>query len=93
MSASISCARRQAARSLSMTAATPLREPSGCSSTGTPPPPQAMVTVVSHRVRMVPISTMRRGLGEGTTRRQPRPESSFMVKPFSSSSRMACSSV
>jgi hypothetical protein len=44
-----------------------------------PPPPQAMDTVVSHRVLMVPISTMRRGLGEGTTRRQPRPESSFMV--------------
>lgn len=79
MSASISWAKRQAARSLSMTAATPSREPSSRSTTGMPPPPQAMETVVSHRVLIVPISTIRFGLGDGTTRRQPRPESSFMV--------------
>ena len=76
-----------------MTAATPSREPSSFSTTGTPPPPQAMDTVVFHSVLMVPISTMRRGLGEGTTRRQPRPESSRMVYPRSCSRTRACSSV
>ena len=40
---------------------------------------EATTIAWSHSSRMASISTIRRGWGEGTTRRQPRPASSRMV--------------
>ena len=70
---------RAAAKSLSITAATPSRVPSGFSTTGIPPPPQVTTMVLSHKRRTCSISTIFLGSGEATTRRQPRPASSFIA--------------
>ncbi|KAF5039274.1 hypothetical protein DSECCO2_545660 [anaerobic digester metagenome] len=79
MSASMSSASLSAAKSLSITAATPFKEPSSFSITGIPPPPHATVIVVSHSVLIVPISTILSGIGEATTLLHPLPASSFTV--------------
>jgi len=58
--------------------------PSAFFETGMPPPPTAMTTTSwSRSRRMVSCSRMEMGLGEATTRRQPRPASSLSVQPFS----------
>ena len=81
-SAPSSWASRPLARSLSTTASTPTTVPSGCTATGIPPPPAATTTApLSSNVRIVSVSRMRRGRGDGTVRRQPRPASSMIVHP------------
>ncbi len=58
---------------------------------GIPPPPVQMTTTpLSSSVRIGSISKMRRGTGEGTTRRHPAP-SCLTVQPFSAASRWAAS--
>ena len=70
------------AKSLSMTASTPSRRPSGRSTTGIPPPPAATTRKpASTSVWIASCSTIRTGCGEATSRRQPRPESSATVPP------------
>ena len=62
-------------RSLSITAAMPVRMPLGPRTTGMPPPPPAMTTVPRRASTSISeMSTMWRGFGDGTTWRQPRPE-------------------
>ncbi|TPW12694.1 MAG: hypothetical protein FD129_1421 [bacterium] len=66
-----------------MTASTPSSVPSSRRTTGTPPPPSAItMKPASRNVRMACSSTISIGIGEGTTRRQPRPESSRISHPF-----------
>ena len=78
VSASSSSASSSEAKSLSMTAAAPLRWLPSVRNTGMPPPPQQMTIWPSLlRARMAPASMMCLGLGEATYRRQPRPESSL----------------
>jgi len=68
-----------------MTASTPESEPSRARTTGMPPPPEQMtMTPSATRSTIASRGTISMGSGEGTTRRQPRPASSFMAKPFSS---------
>src|SRR4030095_3168424 len=77
MSAAMLRASRLEARSLSMTASTPRSSPPSSSITGMPPPPQATTTKPwAARFWMTAVSRMACGLGEGTTRRHPRPASS-----------------
>ncbi len=87
--APIMLASRAEARSLSMTASTPASDPSSRRTTGMPPPPTATaITSRSSSARIASHSTTSRGCGLGTTRRQPRPESSTTAHP---SSRRNCS--
>ncbi len=81
--------RSDAAKSLSITASTPTSSaPSRV--TGTPPPPQAITTSPpSSSRRISAASTTSRGIGEGTTRLQPRPESSVTDQPRASARRRA----
>ena len=73
-------------RSLSTTASTVLSAPPGCCTAGTEPPPHAIVTTPASRsVRTLSVSTMPDGFGLGTTRRPPRPLSSFIFQPSSAS--------
>ncbi len=59
------------ARSLSTTASTPWRAPNESTTTGTPPPPaHTTTTPCSSSSRIVGSSTIERGVGEATTRRQ-----------------------
>ncbi len=59
---------------------------------GIPPPPvQITTTPLSSSVRIGPISKMRRGTGEGTTRRHPAP-SGLTVQPRSAASWWASAS-
>ena len=68
-----------------MTASTPERAPLRARTTGMPPPPeQTTMTPSCTRSRIASRGTISMGSGEGTTRRQPRPASSFMAKPCSS---------
>ena len=90
-SALISRARRQLAKSLSMTASIPVRNCplSGWHMTGIPPPPVQITTAPlssSHRIGR--ISKIRFGRGEGTTRRQVSP-SRRNCQPFSVTIRSA----
>ena len=66
-SVSMSSARVSAARSLSMTAATPVRDPSIFSITGMPPPPAVTTMVESQRRFTESISAILLGVGEATT--------------------------
>ena len=66
-----------------MTASTPTRKPLASRITGMPPPPPAMTLwPFSSSVLMASNWTISRGRGEGTTLRQPRPESSFIFQRF-----------
>ena len=59
-----------------------------------PPPPPAITTVPRRASASTrEMSTIWRGLGEGTTWRQPRPESSRISQPSSAPMPFACSSV
>jgi len=81
-SALIMLARMEEPKSLSITASTPTRFPSGVSITGMPPPPTATTTKPARiRLWIASASTILWGIGEGTTRRHPRPASSTMVQP------------
>src|SRR5207248_721062 len=62
-----------AARSLSMTASTPRRVPSGSRTTGIPPPPAATTRYpAASSAPTAGASSTSNGSGEATTRRQPR---------------------
>ena len=81
---SVSASRRSAnlaaPKSLSITAATPFNCPASSCKTGMPPPPvETTVTPAETSDFITSASTMVCGFGEGTTRRQPRPASSFTV--------------
>ncbi len=68
-----------------MTASTPVRRRSspGTNIVGIPPPPAQMTTEPwSRSQRIGPISKIRFGRGDGTTRRQYAP-SAFTTQPFS----------
>ena len=66
-----------------MTASIPSK-PWSRRTTGMPPPPTATTSrPASRSVRTAPSSTTSSGLGDGTTRRQPRPGSSFRAQPRS----------
>ncbi len=79
------CASRPLARSLSMTAYTPANSrnsPFVLWITGMPPPPTAITMLpAATNVRIASSSITRNGMGEATTRRQPRPESSTTFQP------------
>ena len=92
-SASTNSAKRCDAKSLSITASTPVKLPFASFTTGIPPPPAATTTCPSfNKVRMVLISLISTGFGEATTLRQPRPASSLKVAPDFSASAFASSS-
>lgn len=84
MSAWVSSASLEAAKSLSMTASIPRKRfKTLVLTTGMPPPPTAITMApFSAKSLMVRFSTISMGLGEGTTRRQPRPASSLTVQWF-----------
>ena len=68
-----------------MTASMPERAPPLPRTTGTPPPPEQITQMPSSSMsRMAAMGTISTGSGLGTTRRQPRPASSFMARPSSS---------
>ena len=69
-------------RSLSMTASTPSKSPWVLRITGTPPPPQAMTMwPLRAASEIIALWMTFLGVGEGTTRRQPRPASSTTFQP------------
>ncbi len=87
-SAGSAVARSAEARSLSITASIPRRP--APSATGIPPPPQATTVMpLSTSARIDASSTISTGTGDGTTRRQPRPESCTTAQPRSRSSSRA----
>ena len=93
MSARTRQARIALVRSLSTMASTAVCTPSR-TVTGIPPPPAAITTQPSSmRSRTVSSSTMSWGTGLGTTRRQPRPESSRTWYPVAFAKTRASVSV
>lgn len=82
ISAFTSSASFSAAKSLSMTASIPFKRfKTLVRTTGMPPPPAAMTMMPSlTSSRMAFFSTISMGLGEATTRRQPRPASSLTAQ-------------
>ena len=77
-----------------MTAGTPFQWPSLPSTTGTPPPPQAMgMTPASRRASTDFRSRILRGFGLATMRRQPRPASSAKYQPVLAAISAASASV
>ena len=85
MLARVSSASFSAAKSLSITASTPFKRfKTLVRVTGMPPPPAAITMTPSLTSSMMaPFSIISIGLGEATTRRQPRPASSLTIQPFS----------
>ena len=79
--------------SLSITASTPRSLPPLRRTTGMPPPPHATTKQpLVHSARIESSSMISRGIGEGTTQRQPRPASSFTRQPSSASRLRAVAS-
>ncbi len=93
-SALIMLASKDEPKSLSITASTPTRSPLGSSTTGMPPPPTPTTTNPAlMRVAICSASTMRKGMGEATTRRHPRPASSTTTQPSESACSLAVASL